>query len=225
MPTSANLALGFDISPDATSGLTLGLGGGHLLIGGRWLQVANQTIALAPSATNYVEIGAAGLTANVTAFTSGRNFLYVISTNATAITGIEDWRANPAVKSPNPLLSSTATKGVGYETGAGGSVTQATNRTTGVTLNTVTGTITTNNASLAAEAAAEFTVTNSTVAATDTVVASIQSGSNGGNTDVIVSGVAAGSFNLKVANNNAAAGTAETGAILINFAVVKGVAA
>jgi hypothetical protein len=33
---------------------------------------------------------------------------------------------------------------------------------------------------------------------------------NGGNTDVIVSAVAAGSFNLKVANNNASGGTAET---------------
>jgi len=94
-----------------------------------------------------------------------------------------------------------------------------------VTLNKVSGTITTNNASLAAEAAAEFTVTNSTVAIGDTVVLSIQSGTNGGNTDVFVSTVAAGSFKIKVANNNAAAGTAETGAILINFAVIKAVAA
>lgn len=105
--------------------------------------------------------------------------------------------------------------------GAGGAVTQATNRTTGVTLNTVTGTITTSSASLAAEAAAEFTVTDSQVAIGDVVVASIQSGSNSGNTDILVSTIAAGSFNLKVINNNAAAGTAETGAILINFAVIK----
>src|SRR5262245_35848284 len=100
-------------------------------------------------------------------------------------------------------------------------VTQATNRTTGVTLNALTGAITTNNASLAAEAAAAFTVTNSTVSVGDVVVASIRSGSNGGNTDVVVTTVANGSFQLMVANNNAAAGTAETGAIIINFIVIK----
>lgn len=113
----------------------------------------------------------------------------------------------------------------GYTTGVGGAVTQATNRTTGVTLNKLCGTITTNNASLAAEAAAEFTVTCDKVKIRDVVVASIQSGSNGGNTDVVVSTVADGSFKLKVCNNNVAAGTAETGAILINFAIIKAVAA
>lgn len=115
--------------------------------------------------------------------------------------------------------------GIGYATGAGGAVTQATDRTTGVTLSTLSGAITTNNASLAAEAAAEFTVTNTTVAATDVVVVSQKSGANGGNTDVYVSTTAAGSFKIKVANNNAAGGTAETGAIIINFAVIRAVAA
>lgn len=112
---------------------------------------------------------------------------------------------------------------VGYNLGAGSAVTQATNRTTGVTINTLSGQITTNNASLAAEAAAEFTVTNSMVEIGDVIVLSQQSGSNGGNTEVFVSAVAAGSFNIKVANNNAAAGTAETGAIIINFAIIKAV--
>lgn len=112
----------------------------------------------------------------------------------------------------------------GFMPGAGGGVTQATNRTTGVTINKMTGQITTNNASLAAEAAAEFTVTNTLVRSTDVVIASIQSGTNGGDTEVIVSAVANGSFNLKVCNNNAAAGTAETGAIVINFAVIRAVA-
>mgnify|MGYP000609010448 FL=1 len=87
-----------------------------------------------------------------------------------------------------------------------GAVTQATNRTTGVTVNAQCGTITTNTASLAAEAAAEFTVTNSTVlSVSDVVVVSIQSGTNGGNTQVAVTTVAVGSFKIKVSNNNAAA--------------------
>jgi len=121
------------------------------------------------------------------------------------------------------LTSNSPAVGIGYETGAGSSITQQTDRTTGVTINAICGAITTNTASLAVEAAAEFTVTNSSVAIGDVVVASIRSGSNGGNTDVIVSTIAAGSFNLKVCNNNAAAGTAETGAIIINFAIIKAV--
>lgn len=105
--------------------------------------------------------------------------------------------------------------------GAGGAVTQATNRTTGVTLNTLSGQITTNNASLAAEVAASFVVTNSKVAIGDVVVVSQQSGAVGVMTTVEVIAVAAGSFTLSVMNGNAAAGVAETGAIIINFAVVK----
>jgi hypothetical protein len=114
--------------------------------------------------------------------------------------------------------------GFGFKTGLGigGTVTQQTNRSTGVTLKKLCGQITTNNASLAAEAAATFTVTNSAVAAGDVVVASIASGSNGGNTSVTVKAVASGSFDLLVSNNNASAGTAETGAIVINFVVIKG---
>lgn len=111
---------------------------------------------------------------------------------------------------------------LGYARGAGSTVTQQTNRTTGVTINALTGQITTNNASLAAEASAAFAVTNSMVAATDVVVLSQASGSDGGNTAVHVTAVAAGSFTIMVSNNNAAAGTAETGAIVINFVVLKG---
>lgn len=130
-----------------------------------------------------------------------------------------------AITAAAGITSSSASAGIGYATGAGGAVAQATNRTTGVTLNTITGTITTNTASLAAEASANFTVTNSSVAIGDVVVVAIQSGTDGGNTAVSVVTVAAGSFVIKVSNHNAAAGTAETGAILINFAVIKAVSA
>jgi hypothetical protein len=113
---------------------------------------------------------------------------------------------------------------LGYTSG-GAAVTQATNRTTGVTITALSGTITTHDASLAAEASANFTVTNTLVGINDVIVVSIQSGSNGGNTAVTVVTVANGSFVIKVSNNNAAAGTAETGAIIINFAVIKAPAA
>ena len=127
---------------------------------------------------------------------------------------------NPFVKQHGMV---TATK-FGYTTGAGSTVTQTTSRATGVTINALCGAITTDTTSLAAEASAVFVVTNSKVDITDVVVASIRSGAVALNTDVIVSGVAAGSFSLTVVNGNVAAGTAETGAIIINFAVIKAVA-
>jgi hypothetical protein len=117
------------------------------------------------------------------------------------------------------------TAGFGYNTGVGGTVTQITNRTTGVTLSKLCGTITTDSTSLAAEGTADFVVTNTTVAATDVVVVSIKSGSTSGGTIVSVATVGAGSFTIRVHNGNVAAGTAEIGAILINFVVIKSVAA
>lgn len=123
------------------------------------------------------------------------------------------------------VLTSSPTAGFGYSAGAGDAVTQATDRTTAVVISTLAGQITTHNASLAAEASANFTVTNTAIDIGDVVAVSIQSGSNGGNTAVSVVTVADGSFVLKVSNNNAAGGTAETGAIIINYAVIKSVAA
>jgi hypothetical protein len=111
----------------------------------------------------------------------------------------------------------------GYTTGAGGTVTQATSRTTGVTLNKTSGQITTNTTSLAAASTAKFTVTNSTVTALDTIDVSIASGTTTDQTDVKVQGVRAGAFDIVVANRHAA--TAETGAIVINYNVIRGASA
>lgn len=133
------------------------------------------------------------------------------------------FRRFAAILLPTGLLARGKSTGIGYKTGVavGGTVTQLTNRTTGVTLNKLTGAITTHNAALNAELTADFVVTNTTVAADDVVVVSVKSGSNGGGTIVSVTAVAAGSFTIRVHNGNAAAGTAETGAIVINFAVIK----
>ena len=113
----------------------------------------------------------------------------------------------------------------GYVAGQGGAVTQATSRATGVTINEMSGTITTHNASLAAEASAVFVVTNSYVKIGDVICTSIQSGAVALNTTIQVSAVTNGSFSITVINNNVAAGTAETGAILINFAIIRAVSA
>jgi hypothetical protein len=121
-----------------------------------------------------------------------------------------------------------ASGGVGYSTGAGGTATQGVSRSTGVTMAPnpcLSGTITTRTDSLAGLATADFIVTNGAVAIGDVVVVSIQSGSNSGAAIVSVSVVTAGTFTIRVSNTNAAAGTAETGALLINFAIIKAVSA
>jgi hypothetical protein len=124
----------------------------------------------------------------------------------------------------NGLLARGLSAGIGYKTGVGvgSTATQQTNRATGVQIDKLSGAITTSNASLAAEATADFVVTNNKVAIGDVVAISVRSGSNGGGTTVSVIGVANGSFTIRVHNGNVAAGTAETGAIVINFVVLKG---
>lgn len=98
-------------------------------------------------------------------------------------------------------------------------VTQITSITTGVTCNAYSGVITTVSQTVAAGAEAEFTVTNSKVAATDVVVACIKTHTSAGTFAVDVSAVAAGSFNLRLTNLDAAA--AGNNVLVINFLVLK----
>lgn len=120
------------------------------------------------------------------------------------------------------LISSTsATGGIGYATGAGGVVTQATNKSTGVTLNTVTGQITMNNASLAGQTEVSFTLTNSAIAATDVVLVSIASGATANSYVVGVAATAAGSCVIQLGNVTLATALGE--AVVLNFVVIKGV--
>lgn len=105
--------------------------------------------------------------------------------------------------------------GVGYTTG--GAVTQITSRTTGVTINALSGQITLVSAAGSATAAS-FTVTNNKVAAGDVVLLSQKSG-----TDLYVLNVtatAAGSFRV---TQNTTGGTT-TEAPVITFAVIKAAA-
>jgi hypothetical protein len=115
-------------------------------------------------------------------------------------------------------IVSTGTAGIGYATGAGGAVTQLTSRTTGVTLNKTTGAITMFSAAGSATAAT-FTVSNSTVAATDVIIVNQKSGTN--LYDLMVTAIVAGSFNITFLTTG---GTA-TDAPVFNFAVIKAVAA
>ncbi len=116
------------------------------------------------------------------------------------------------------FVGSTGTAGVGYATGAGGTVTQGTSRTTGVTLNKTSGAITLFSAA-GTTVATTFTVTNSTVAATDVIILSQKSGTD--LYDLMVTAVGAGSFNITFRTT----GGTTTEQPVFNFVVIKGVAA
>lgn len=128
-----------------------------------------------------------------------------------------------AVTAAGSVKSTSASGGVGYATGAGGAETQLTSKSTAVTLDKVCGTITMNGAQLNRETAVSFTLNNSTIEATDTVVVSIKSGATVNAYNVAVTAVAAGSCRIQL--HNLLGGTDLSEAVVLNFAVIKAVAA
>ena len=100
-----------------------------------------------------------------------------------------------------------------------GAITQATNKSTTVVLSQMQGVITMNNAALNAGVEVAFTVTNTLVELTDTVVCAIQSGGTAGEYLAHVSTVANGSFIITLANLS---GSNASDAVIINFAVIRG---
>lgn len=100
----------------------------------------------------------------------------------------------------------------------GGTVTQATSKSTGVTCEATCGQITMNNALLAATTSVAFVLTNSVIGANDTVIVSIASGATTNSYTVTVEAVSAGSCRISLRNYTAVA-LAE--AVVLNFSVIK----
>lgn len=115
-------------------------------------------------------------------------------------------------------IRSNATTGSGYALGAGSTVTQITSRTTGVTINAACGAITLVSAA-GTTTPASFTVTNSSVAATDVIILNQKSGTD--KQVLLVTAVAAGSFQITAYTT----GGTTTEQPVINFAVIKAVTA
>jgi len=135
-----------------------------------------------------------------------------------AIDGTVIGGATPAA---GTFTNALATGSVGYTTGAGGTVTQLTSKSTGVTLNKPTGSITMHNATLNRVTSVTFTLTNSFIAATDVLVVNIASGATAGAYTLTVEVVAAGSCNISL--HNLLTGTDLSEAVVLNFAIIKGV--
>lgn len=198
------------VTSTSATALTVGANGATNPV----VQVDANTASVATGVKITGAAAAAGVA--VAAISSGTNEALTIDAKGSGTITLNG-TGTGAITSPRAIVS-TGTGGVGYATGAGGAVTQATSRTTGVTLNKATGAVTLVSAA-GSTTPASFTVTNSTVAATDVVVLSQKSGTD--KLDLSVSAVGAGSFEITF---NTKSGTT-TEQPVINFAVIKGVAA
>lgn len=107
----------------------------------------------------------------------------------------------------------------GYVAGAGGTVSQNTDKSTAVTLDRVSGQITTQASALANGANVGFTVNSNFVEANDTVVINRKSGGTASSYLVWVDAVAAGSFHVVIRN---VSGGSLSEALVLQFAVLKG---
>ena len=155
--------------------------------------------------------------------------------NVVTLPGLNYWREYNALLSAKVLSFETGTDAdevpisgmlgrmafvdewCGYAQG-GGSVTQATSKATGVTLNTPCGQITMDDDALAADTAVAFTLTNSQIAPQDVVAVSIKSGATAGAYAVSTLDIASGS--VKIVLRNLTAGSLSE-AVVLNFVLIK----
>jgi len=106
---------------------------------------------------------------------------------------------------------------LGYAAAAQGTVTQATSKSTAVTLNTSAGRITMNNAALAGNTAVSFTLTNSLISAKDVIILNVSGGATAGAYTTYVSSMTAGSADITL--RNLTAGSLSE-AVILNYAII-----
>lgn len=200
----------------------------------------NGDLTLAPNGTGKVNIANINLTGGT--ITSGVSFAGASFTGITSITSTTlnggnlrltantfsstDTNGDITV-SPNGTGATVFTKPFGYGgSGTGGTVTQATSRTTGVTLDKITGEIVLVAGTISGHEADAFTLTNSFIAANDVVVCSIKSGVAAGTQKYYQAQVvttSAGSCVIAVGNlDNGTIPSTGTDSPVIQFVVIKG---
>lgn len=181
-----------------------------------WYNVVNETAGFNAAIQTFLNTpSSANLLAAMTDETGTGSLVF--ATSPTLVTPVIGAATGTSL-AVTGLVTSSGTAGVGYATGAGGTVTQGTSRTTAVVLNKTSGAITLFSAA-GTTVAATFTVTNSTVAATDVIIMNQKSGTD--LYDLMVTAVAAGSFNITFRTT----GGTTTETPVFNFAVIKAVSA
>ena len=131
---------------------------------------------------------------------------------------VNDIMLMPQMDAPR-TLSNSPSYPMGYGNGAGASVTQATSRTTDVTINSVCGQIVLFSAATLVSTFSSFTVTNAAVTSTDVVIVNFSSGATADRYGLSVTAVADGSFRIQIHNIVATAAEAP----VINFAILNAV--
>lgn len=106
---------------------------------------------------------------------------------------------------------------MGYTAAAQGTVTQATDKSTAVTLNKSAGQITMNAASLNATTSVYFTLNNSLISANDILILTISGGATAGAYNLWVNSLGAGTASITLRNTT---GGALAEAVVINFALI-----
>ena len=143
---------------------------------------------------------------------------FVLANTPTLITPVIGVATGTSLTTTGAITSS-GTAGVGYSTGAGGTITQSTSKATAFTLSKICGTIVTASDALASQTTVSCTWTNTTIAATDQVVITHDSGGTlGGYNFAITPG--AGSATLYIRN---VTGGSLSEAITLRFHVFKNV--
>lgn len=218
--TSGSLTLGSAIAFASASNARTALGLGTIAT-----QAANN-VSITGGAISGVTFTPTSVEA--TTFTTSNATTGLTLTNNTLSADGTDTNINISIvpKGTGALLSSGK---IGYSSGTGGAVTQLTSRTTGVTLNKITGEITLFAGSIAGHDADEFTLTNSTIEADDVIMLSMKSGAAAGTRkyyQLHAVHVSAGSCVISVGNiDNATIPASGTESPIIQFVVLKGAVA
>ena len=149
---------------------------------------------------------------------AGNGGFYIINTSNSGGSLVEGLRIDDT-----QAVLATGLGGLGYGTGAGGTVTQSTSKTTAVTLNKPCGQITMNGASLASGATVAFLLSNTVLTnANDQVVVSLWAGNANYALYSVAVATGSGGAYIIVKNEHTAA---LADAVVLNFAVIKGATA
>jgi hypothetical protein len=176
-----------------------------------------------PSSGAFTTLSASGgISGDLTGNVTGNADTATSATTATTATNLAGGTVDATTVTSSGAMRTTSNAApIGYNTGAGGAVTQETSKSTTVTLNRTTGIITMHNAALAGGASVSFALLNSSIASGDLVIAH-PGGAVPASYTVNVLAVSSGAVSLRVTN---VTGGSLSEAMTINFAVIKGASA
>lgn len=160
---------------------------------------------------------------NVSGAVSASNILKVAGA---ADNGVDKIIVNGGTTAAGRVVSTSATAGVGYATGAGGAVTQTGTFNNSVTLNKISGEITTISGVIGGSAMELFPLSNSTIGADDVVIAVMTSKGTAPtplNISATCQNITAGGGSCTIMLQNRSAIALPSGTYVINFCVIKAV--